>query len=77
MNYVYTKQFYSGRIDEDYAIGGNVKYRFTRKLNSVFDVKYRTRESNVYNQNYKEFSVFASLVYGFGNVQRPTRAGGF
>ena len=24
-----------------------------------------------------EFSVFASLVYGFGDVQRPSRVGGY
>jgi hypothetical protein len=77
VDYRYTKQFFSGRIDEDYLIGGNLNYRFTRKLNSVFDVKYRRRESNNDTFNYKEFSVFASLVYGFGNVQRPTRAGGY
>ena len=76
-NYGYTSQFYSGRIDENYTIGGNLNYNFTRKLHGLFDVKYRTRESNNDTFNYKEFSVFASLVYGFGNVQRPTRVGGY
>ena len=77
VNYGHTKQFYTGRIYEDYIIGSNLNYRFTRKLNGVFDATYRRRESNNDTLNYKEFSVFASLVYGFGNVQRPTRAGGF
>ncbi len=77
VNYDHTKQFFSGRIDEDYTIGGNLNYRFTRKWHSLFDVKYRRRESNNDTQNYKEFSVFASLVYGFGNAQRPTRSGGY
>jgi len=71
------KQLDTGRLDEYYVVGGNLRYRFTRKLYSSFDIKYRTKESTFELENYDEFSVFASLVYGFGDVQRPTRIGGF
>ena len=45
--------------------------------NHLFYPDIFTQESTTPSQNYNEFSVFASLVYGFGNVQRPSRAGGF
>jgi hypothetical protein len=72
-----TEQLDTDRLDEYYTVGGNLNYRFSRKLRGLFDLKYRTKESTAPSQNYNEFSVFASLVYGFGNVQRPTRTGGY
>ena len=30
VDYGYTSQYFSGRIDENYAIGSNLNYRFTR-----------------------------------------------
>jgi hypothetical protein len=77
VNYNRTKQLDTARLDEYYTVGGNLNYRFSRKLRGLFDLKYRTKESTAPAQNYNEFSVFASLVYGFGNVQRPTRTGGY
>jgi hypothetical protein len=72
-----TEQLDTDRLDEYYTVGGNLNYRFSRKLRGLFDLKYRTKESTAPAQNYNEFSAFASLVYGFGNVRRPSRAGGY
>lgn len=63
--------------DESYTIGGNLRYNFSRKLRGLFDLKYRNKESTLLRENYDEFSVFFSLVYGFGEVLRPTRVGGY
>ena len=63
--------------DTRYTFGGNLKYRFTPKLHSTIDLKYRTRDSTDPAQNYDELSVFANLVYGFGGVSRLTRAGDY
>ena len=76
VSYDRSNQLVSGREDERYIVGGDLDYSFSRKLRATLDVAYREKESNVQDQNYDEFSVFASLVYGFGNVQRSTRAGG-
>ena len=70
----YTESFIK---DELYTVGGNLKYNFSRKLHGLFDLKYRNKESTILRENYDEFSVFFSLVYGFGEVLRPTRVGGF
>jgi len=77
VNHDRMKELDINRTDKNYTVGGNLKYSFTRKWHSLFDIKYRKQESSIEPQNYDEFSVFASLVYGFGNVQRPSRAGGF
>lgn len=61
------------QLDKYYTVGGNMRYRFSRKLNGLFDLKYRNKESTSASQNYEEISVFVSLVYGFGDVLRPTR----
>lgn len=74
-NYIHTEQLDTQRLDERYTIGGNLKYNFSRKLHGLFDVNYRTKVSTDYGQNYDEFSVFFSLVYGFGDVRRPSRGG--
>jgi len=76
-NYYRTDQLDTNRLDNNYIVGGNVSYRFSRKLRGLFDLKYRTKESTTLSQNYDEFGVFASLVYGFGNVRRPSRSGGY
>lgn len=76
LRYNRTQQIDIVRLDESYTVGGNLKYRFTREWAGLIDLKYRVKESSVSSQNYNETSVFVSLVYGFGSVQRPSRAGG-
>ncbi len=75
--YNQTRSLNPVRLDVSYTTGGNMKYRFSRKLNGFLDLKYRTKESSVVGQSYEEFSVFATLTYGFGNVRRPSSTGGF
>ena len=77
INYNRTRRLDIDRLDQYYIAGGNLKYNFARNLYSSFDIKYRTKESTLPSENYDEFSVFASLVYGFGDVQRPSRVGGY
>jgi hypothetical protein len=77
INYNRTKRVQIDRLDQYYIVGGNLKYNFSRKLYGLFDIKYRTKESTLPSENYDESSVFASLVYGFGDVLRPSRAGGY
>ena len=67
----------TNRLDDRFTVGGNLRYNFSRKIHGLLDLKYREKESTLYSQNYDEFSVFASIVYGFGEVLRPTRVGGF
>jgi hypothetical protein len=67
----------TNRLDDRFTVGGNLRYIFSRKIHGLLDLKYREKESTLYSQNYDEFSVFASIVYGFGEVLRPTRVGGF
>ncbi len=65
---------------KEFTVGGNIKYRLTAKLHSTFDIKYRTKDSedlDPNNQDYDEFSVFATLVYGYGSVSRSTKVGTF
>ena len=70
-SYNHTKQLDTNRIDEQYSIGGTIRYRFSRKLHSTFDIRYRTKDSTNSAQDYDESSMFVSLVYGYGNVYRP------
>ena len=77
INYNRTKRLDVDRLDQYYIVGGNLKYNFARNLYSSLDIKYRTKESTFAPENYDEFSFFVSLVYGFGDVLRPTRGGGF
>jgi len=77
LNYNRTKQLDTNRLDQQVIVGANLRYRFSRKLHGLFDLKYRTRESTTDSQNFDEFTVFVSMVYGFGDVRRPTRIGGF
>jgi len=76
-NYNRTKQLDSQRLDKRFMVGGNLRYNFSRKLHGFLDLKYRKKESTTISENYDEYSVFASIVYGFGDVYRPTRVGGF
>lgn len=64
------------RTDKRYVVGGNISYQLSRKLRSVIDFQYRNRDSTQSDLEYSEMSVFASLVYGYGRVTRPSRAGG-
>jgi len=75
--YRHTEYIDAVRTDNSYTIGGNVRYQLSRKLNSLFDLKYRNRDSTLDGQNFDEWSAFVSLVYGFGRPLRPTRTGGF
>lgn len=77
MNYNRTKQLDVNRLDDLFTVGANVRYNFSRKIHGLLDLKTRTKESNFPSESYDEISVFASLVYGFGDVRRATRAGGF
>ncbi len=72
-----TKQLETLRTDKRYTVGVNLKYRMARKVNAVFDITYRRKASDSVLDNYDETSAFASIVYGFGSVPNPTRAGGF
>lgn len=65
------------RIDNNYRIGGNIRHQLSRNLNSSVDLSYRNRDSSELSQNISEWSVYISLVYGFGQPLRPTRSGGF
>lgn len=76
-SYSRIKRLERDRLDERYTLGGSLEYRFSRKLSGSFDLKYRKKESTFDAENFDEYSVYASLVYGFGEVFRPTRAGGF
>jgi len=71
-----TKETDSGRRDKTYIIGGNVAYNLSRNLRTKFDLQYRNRDSNRSRQDFKEFSAFISLVYGFRDLTRPTRYSG-
>jgi len=77
MTYSRTDQVDQERVDKNYTVGGNIKYRFSRKLQGFVDLKYRTKESTRALQNYDDTSIFVSLKYGFGGVRRPSRVAGF
>jgi predicted porin len=77
INYSHVKLLTTENTDDRTVVGGKLNYQFSRKLKGLFDIKYRTKESTRLFQTYNEFSVYASIVYGFGQVYRPTRAGGF
>lgn len=77
VNFNRADQIDTNRRDKRLTVGGNLRYNFARELHGLVDLKYRTKESSVLLQNYDEATVFVSLVYGFGNVQRPTRTGGY
>lgn len=63
--------------DRRFNVGANINVTFTNKLSSSFNVQYRTKESTNSLLNYDEFSLFASLNYGFGGVNQRTAPGGY
>ncbi len=75
--YFHTRRLENNRTDDNYLLGTNLRYRLSRKLNASFDIKYRKLISSSVIENYGEYSFYASLVYGYGVVYRPTRGGGF
>lgn len=77
VNYKQTEELNTNRSDKRFIVGGNLRYELSRKLHGLFDIKYRTKESTLLIENYQEYTFFISLVYGFGDVQRPTRIGGY
>jgi len=77
VNYNREELIDTDRLDERFIVGGELRYNFSRKIHGLFDLKYRKKESTFDPENYDEFTVFVSLVYGFGEVLRPTRVGGF
>lgn len=77
LRYSPTKERDTGRRDEQFIVGGYLRYKFSHKLRGFLDLKYRKKQSTFEPENFGEYSAFVSLVYGFGNVGRPTRTGGF
>jgi hypothetical protein len=59
------------RVDNNFRIGGNIRYILSRRLTGTLDLRYRNRGSTLENQNFDEWSVYASLTYGFGEPMRP------
>lgn len=76
-NYNRIKQLDTNRLDKQFTVGASLNYVFTRKIRGLLDLKYRRKESTLITENYEEYSIFVSLVYGYGGINRPTRAGGF
>ena len=75
--YSNTELIDSDRVDNEYTVGASLGYLLSRKLRSTFDIQYHNTESTEDTQDYNEFSAFVSLVYGYGNVSRPARGGGY
>jgi hypothetical protein len=71
LKYSRVYQLENGRLDHKYLISGNIDYRFSKKLKGKVDLSYDFRKSNTDQANYNELSIFASLVYGFGEARRP------
>ncbi len=61
------------RKDEVSTFGGGLSYSFSAKLNGRLNLAYRERRSTFKLENFEETTVYLSLVYGFGQVYRPTR----
>jgi hypothetical protein len=61
----------TGRDDDRYIIGADIAYNLSRKLRTKFDLRYQQKDSNESDNEYKEFSAFIGLVYGFSDVSRP------
>ena len=76
-NFNRDKRLDTNRVDERSMIGATLNYSLSRDLRGEVDLSYRQKTSTLASQNYDEVTIFASLVYGYGNVIRPTRGGGF
>ena len=72
-SYNRTKQEDTGRKDETYVLAANVVYKLSRDLRTRFELQYQNRDSNESGDEYKVFSGFISLVYGFRDLSRPGR----
>ena len=78
VGYNHTTQLDTLREDKTFTFGTNIKYLLTAKLHTTVDIRYRTKESAEPSvdfdvlrlRNYDEFSIFASLIYGFGDISR-------
>jgi hypothetical protein len=75
-NYSRVKETDVDRTDKRYRVGGRLSYRLARKLRTVLDIGYRKKDSTLETAEYTELSGLVSLVYGFGEVPRPSRGGG-
>ena len=75
--YSHTEYIDTLRTDNNFSTGANVRYQLSRSIGSSFDLRYRNRDSTDPIENFTEWSAFVTLVYGFGQPMRPTRAGGF
>ena len=68
----------TARIDDRYLLSASLNYQFTRKLRTVAEVQYRKQDSNIQINDFDEFTAYLGLIYGFGDIMRPTDfAGGF
>lgn len=56
-----------GRKDELLSIGGNINYRWSRRLSGVVNLKNNINNSSDNTQEYNELSIFTSVVYRYGN----------
>lgn len=56
--------------DDIYTTGGDLRYQLARKMNAVFNLQYRTRDSDLASDDYQEVSAFIGIVYGYGNLAR-------
>ena len=69
--YKWNKETNTDRRDERYSITGTVGYQLTSKLRTVLDLGYQNQRSKGgLGDEYREFSSFVRLVYGFARVDR-------
>jgi predicted porin len=74
--YTRIKQTDIGTRDDRYSVIGTIGYNLSRKLSAYFDLRYQEQDSDDgFFDEYKEFSSFARLVYGFGTITRPDSGG--
>lgn len=66
-----TKGTNDNRRDDRYILGGNLSYRLSRKLSTVFNLQYQNKDSTEAIEKYSEFRAFVSLVYGYGSQALP------
>jgi hypothetical protein len=69
--YKWNKQTNTDRRDERYSITGTVGYQLTRRLRTNLDLVYQNQHSKGgLGDEYREFSTFVRLAYGFARVER-------
>lgn len=64
-NYSHIELTDSGRKDIKHSLGGNLNYRFSRRLLGVIDLKFSDKSSSVDTDEFSEFNLLASLTYHF------------